>query len=605
MIRRMFRTRLIILTIFGLWALVAAPGQVTIGPLVNVKSYGSRWYPDYQIQADPTDPKYLIICGGKWDTAKNELSGFVYTSTDGGRNWTESLEDRSSTFVSEHSCAMGADGKAYFVSSASKVIDGVLHHNLGTTRIFTSDDHGQTWTKAVKTGFVDSPLSVLRAGNKPGGSRLFTFFNQMDWKNSKLTRMSLFAFRAGERRVSRVVPNWTPDDYRYRGSFPHKVIIFNDGSIAALYRATLDTSNPVELAIGIALLNPGRRLPVERATAVHVVVIPEQSCFIDDTSAYDSLRDRIWVAYHEYADGRCKFLLRASNDHGRTWSKPHEVGAPATASREYHNPAMEFNAKGVLGFLWRDTERSNCWYFAASHNEGITFTSPEPLSSACSATSADHRSNEFLMTQVTQDTIPRDAGPTISVINHLNGVWQFGSPLIATSDDLFHAVWIDGKTRQGELRTAAINVDGAHSSVVSEVLPSLSDLVDVDDEVALLYGGEQHYDPEKGSLTLSVVLRNMSTKPIYGPIVVQAISVSSDVGPVRVVNFDNRECGPGALWTLSGSLQKSVLQPSGLTRPFSFSFRFSPEAATAQETPFDIVRMRLRVLAKSNRTKEK
>src|SRR2546428_12711183 len=99
---------------------------------------GPGWHPWYEIKVDPEDQNKMIICGTKWDAVQNSLLGVVYASSDAGVTWHTALEDRSSLWVTEHSCAFGRDHRAYFVSEASKVVDGQLHHELGTTRLFVS-----------------------------------------------------------------------------------------------------------------------------------------------------------------------------------------------------------------------------------------------------------------------------------------------------------------------------------------------------------------------------------------------------------------------------------------------------------------------------------
>src|SRR4030088_3096004 len=74
----------------------------------------------YEIKADPEDSAKLIICGTKWDALANPPFGFVYFSADAGRTWQNVLEDRSSAWVTEHSCAVGAHHPAYFFSHSAK-----------------------------------------------------------------------------------------------------------------------------------------------------------------------------------------------------------------------------------------------------------------------------------------------------------------------------------------------------------------------------------------------------------------------------------------------------------------------------------------------------
>src|SRR5882724_4528808 len=97
----------------------------------------------YEVQSDAEDPANVIVCGTRWDAETNGPVGFVYASKDGGATWRQALEDRRTAWVTEHSCAFGSNHRAYFVSEASKVVDGWTHHELGRTSLFVSTDGGQ------------------------------------------------------------------------------------------------------------------------------------------------------------------------------------------------------------------------------------------------------------------------------------------------------------------------------------------------------------------------------------------------------------------------------------------------------------------------------
>ena len=127
----------------------------------------------YEIKADPEDSARLIICGTKWDALANTPFGFVYFSADTGLTWRNVLEDRSSTWVTEHSCAFGPHHKAYFISDAAKETDIGASPKGGTTRLFFSTDSGEHWAESAKTGWTDYSTSAV---SKTSG-RLYTFFH--------------------------------------------------------------------------------------------------------------------------------------------------------------------------------------------------------------------------------------------------------------------------------------------------------------------------------------------------------------------------------------------------------------------------------------------
>src|SRR5882757_8695972 len=124
-------------------------------------SVADGWHPLYQIKAGPECAQNLIVCGAKWDAATNAPFGFVYASSDEGATWHSVLEDKNSAWVTEHSCSYGPNHRAYFISGASRVIDGVPHHELGTTRLFVSSDSGWHWVETIKTGWADYSTSAV------------------------------------------------------------------------------------------------------------------------------------------------------------------------------------------------------------------------------------------------------------------------------------------------------------------------------------------------------------------------------------------------------------------------------------------------------------
>src|SRR5260370_17738566 len=107
--------------------------SIQVGPRVPISSPEGGWHNWIVIEADPNDEHNLIACGSKWSSQTNSLSGFLYASFDGGRSWQLKVNDASSPWVSEESCAFRPNGRAYFVADASKIVDGLTRHDLGQT----------------------------------------------------------------------------------------------------------------------------------------------------------------------------------------------------------------------------------------------------------------------------------------------------------------------------------------------------------------------------------------------------------------------------------------------------------------------------------------
>ncbi len=178
------------------------------------------WYPSYEVHVDPVDGGNMMICGSKWNAKDNASYGFVSFSADAGKTWQQALEDKSSQWVSEESCAYGVNGIAYFVADASKVIDGGYHHDLGTTRIYVSHDGGRTWKIGIETGWTDYSASVVDVSPGPNQNRLYVYFNslgtfygstgQIDKQAAERTatsgtRIGLISYKDGDEKSCRAV----------------------------------------------------------------------------------------------------------------------------------------------------------------------------------------------------------------------------------------------------------------------------------------------------------------------------------------------------------------------------------------------------------------
>jgi hypothetical protein len=587
-----------------------SPPPVAIRSRNKVSPPAGGWYPWYQVAADPTDPEKLIVCGSKWDAKDNALYGFVFSSLDGGQSWYTAFEDKNSTWVSEQSCAFGVNGKAYFVSEASKVIDGSPHHDLGTTRIFVSNDRGRTWTSAAKTSWADYSASVVDTRPGPEQNRLYTFFNDDDFgkidrakeqSEPNGNRIGLITFKDGDQQVTGPIVNATMRALGIQGSYPEKVLLLKDGSLLSVY---LGGATGAERTLGAVRTNRDR---TELATPVVVVSRrapsqQEQFC-AGDTSAYDPSQGRVYVAYPTSQEGRCRLMLTVSTDGGATWSEGQPILQPGPIGHGVQEPAMVFNRDGILGLMWRDEPTSDCWYFAASADKGKTFT-PRQALSQCSTrrTLSLTESNAFLRMAGTL-WVPSDPSkpespsgrivPGLQVIDARNTVWRNDS-LTATSDGVFHPVWIEVGSGEGQLRTAAVIV-GTSGETPLDPLPMREEgSRDISQEVAVLYGGDQHYDISSSTLTVQIVLKNKSSKSIQAPIFLKALTLDSKLGKLEIANASNGASGPGAIWDLSNAVPSKVLQPGASTEPIALVFNIPKGVAPLWEV--EVISMQLQVL---------
>ena len=593
----------------------AAAQKVQVKSRVKVSPAAGGWYPWYALAADPSDPKNLIACGFRGDVRDNAFYGFVYSTTDGGKTWRTVLEDKNSTWVSEQSCAFGAQGKAYFVSAAARVADGV--RDLGTTRIFVSNDAGRSWVQAKKTGWADYSASLVDAQPGAGQNTLYMFFHDLDLLCSLCdarslsqikphtatngTRVSVLRFREGDRAGEAPLINERMQALGYRGSFPRKALLLKDGALLAFYFAGIKTRTGSDIVVAAERLSGAHSAVGDPITIVRSAAAPTVPCLRPShfDAAYDSANNRLYLVYPVFSENQCRLMLKTSVDDGGSWSSGREIPYAKTLKHGYFAPAIAVNGAGVLGLIWQDQLTSDCWYFSASSDGGTSFT-PERALSRCPDSRPRHLTETDLSLRF--DSSNPQSAPSAIRLHFLDSrghVWRNAGALVATSDGVFHALWIEAGHGEGELRTAAVSVGAAVREPPSSSLGQERDLRDVSQDIAVLYGGDQHYDRSSNTLSVDVVLKNKSNVPITAPLLVKVTGFSSGLRGVEIANSSNGVAKHGALWDVTRALPNGVLQPGRSTRPYSLIFRVPGDAAPQQEV--DLLSMQVRILTGSPR----
>ncbi len=596
-----------------------AAQQVRMDSKVEVSPASGGWYPWYEVAADPTDPNNLIVCGSKWDTRDNGFYGFVYSSSDGGKTWRIALEDKNSTWVSEQSCAFGINGKAYFVSEAAHVIDGAAHlDDVGTTRVFASNDGGGTWREAAKTGWADHTATVVETNSGPNQNRLYVFFNYMTFRTPDPVQeaerngghVGLITLKDDKEQLTSPIVSPNMMDTRYRGSFAMKAVILKDGGLLCLFYAGLKAQADSDTTMIGAVHTDSARLRLSDPVEITRIAAPSngsKGCYSSDLAmAYDGPRGLVYVAYHSLKDGQCRLMLTTSADDGRTWSKGLDIPQPDTVGHGFYSPAMAINRDSVLGLMWRDGPVSDCWYFSISVDNGKTFGAAEPLSQCSERPAASlFESDAFLRTWGTiwvssdplkQGSFSGHRSLALQIIDERNVAWRNISSLVATSDGVFHPLWIELGSGKGQLRTAAVRVEAPDDKLLKPYSFAQTDGWDVTQKVSLLYGGNTHYETSGRNLKVDIVLKNRSNERIRAPLLLEAITLTGDVGKLEISNADNRMSGPGAVWDLSGTLSNGVLEPGATTAPYRLVFHV-PNAEVPPEPEVKILSLQLKVTA--------
>jgi hypothetical protein len=158
----------------------------------------------------------------------------------------------------------------------------------------------------------------------------------------------------------------------------------------------------------------------------------------------------------------------------------------------------------------------------------------------------------------------------IDLRNARNSAWRDAPAVAVTQDGKFHPVWITAGCGRGEIRTAVLRVTPTDALIAS----AASGLEEVTNKVAILYGGDQHYEPKTGLLTLDVVVRNNSAQSLHGPFRLAVTSLYKEYGYVEIANANNKVAGAGTVWDLGSSVPNGVLAPGATSQPFQLKFHY-------------------------------
>jgi hypothetical protein len=580
---------------------LAAERMVVDAPATSASADGG-WHPWYEIHIAPDNTKSVLICGTKWNAKENAPYGFVYHSDDGGRQWAQVLEDKDSAWVTEQSCAYGVHGVAYFVSDASKVIEGKLNHDLGTTRIFVSRDFGKTWKVGITTGWTDASTSAVDTTPGPDQNRLYVFFNALQpfyhslgqkeaeetetksLSSAGNTRVGMISYKTGDTKI--VGPISSPEMMQkgYQGSYPAPTVLLNDGSLLTFYTTKrAERNEPRKFTVETVRTSPDRlslEAPVKIADSLDGINDGyDHPCgiFYDTAGVYDAVQGRLYFVYPSISDKQCRLFLVTSMDSGKSWSRAQTILSPdETPTREYSALAIAVNKDGMLAVMWKDSSNSGCWMFAVSEDGGISMSRKRRLGT-CDQEKRNSTmfSNAYLSTALYQaDTIAKEGfrpgAARISLRDSWNVVWRNEDAIAVAEDGAFHPVWTDSGTGRGDIRTTEIRFTSSDMLIAS----GTRGLNDVTRSVSILYGGEQRYDSQSGTLTVDVVIRNKSEAAIHGPFKLAVSSIFKDSGYVQIVNSDNREVGPGAIWDFGTSVAGGTLGAESTSKPFALKFHY-------------------------------
>jgi hypothetical protein len=591
-LRKILRAALLLAAVLGLRCGAAFAQNIHLESSATI---AEGVHLSYDIKADPEEPKSLILCGTKWDALTNSPYGFVYASFDSGLTWESVLEDRSSLWVTEQSCAFGPKHRAYFISEASKVFDGQQHHGLGTTRLFVSDDSGKHWTETTKTGWADFSTSAVSSTT----DRLYTFFNDpspSDPGRNRGSSVGLLVFSPDGKQVAGSFFLAEMRDGDYRDAYPSHAVALKTGEVSTLYYGVRQTSLGLEGEVGFIRATTSSQPLLARTVIAHGTF--ENTCLsiANDALAYDRKRNRLFVLYLEGCKSP-RMMLTSSDDEGRTWTRSAVVGQDGDGITAMY-PSIVVLKDGTLGFLWSEwTGTSGRWLFAQIR--GDRFVDPpiqlsqEELNLTVNDESLWTTFHRPLALGNGPGALAAGSSITIGVRSLADVLW--GNPgLIAMGQDIL-AVWSSSGPQGMKLNSGVLGVVGSDTAAKAFVTSDQPSRLDLTQYSVILYGGRQSFDRTTGKLTVCLTLANRGSEPIGLPVKLEVTGLRSVADTAAILNATNGLQGVGAIWDLSDSVTGDRLAPNTTTNPFCLSIRVQALSANGWKLDENIVSLDVRV----------
>jgi hypothetical protein len=599
--RRMNTLLLAAMLLSGVSGLAASGRKLHLERMTTVAEGLHLWY---EIKADPEDAARLIVCGTKWDALANAPFGFVYFSRDGGSTWRTVLEDRSSAWVTEHSCAIGAHHRAYFISDAAGETELGMTPKQGTTRLFFSTDGGEHWVESAKTGWTDYSSSAVSQTS----GRLYTFFHtswmSRDPTRSKGNDLGVLLVSPDGRTVTGPYFDRDTSDRNYSGIYPSNAVSLPTGAVIVLYYATRQTLHGPEIDLGTMRADQFLEPELERTVIAHPQSGSSASCLnIDNGSmAYDADHDRIFVAYKDGCQTSSRLMLATSEDEGKTWTQSVAVAMPATLAARIYSPSLVVISDHVLGLLWEDMPCSPRWFLSYIENGALrdpslrlSGGSDQPLISNDSLWTMISRPNQILPADPDSGA---DAAITVSVRAMANALWRANGVLL--SKGKIFAIWSSGTDEGMRLYSGLIDTADSGST---PGLPARSEVQDVTRDTTLVFDGDrdsagQSYDDATRTLHIWAALRNRGHHAIRSPIEVRVESLNSPWGRISVLNATNALAGAGAVWNIDGFLTGDRIPAGKTSNPFCMSFQLGETASNLPPVHVDLLGVSVKVFAR-------
>jgi hypothetical protein len=499
---------------------------ILVGPNIRVSKSSDSPRVEMMIAANPKNPKNLI--GTAIVTEQDADRCKVYTSLDGGYTWREiAFADLPETGSGDPQIAFAADGTAYFSALGEMRGDeGKRHFAL---MLFRSDDGGLTWrkTSVYGVGYAPDHDQLVIDGRANAKNTIYVSVGHF----TKLESENIGIFRSDDRGITMIGPLHTAGGAG-RGLFSLNPLIFSDGSLFAPFinseQKPLEQRSSPSTDIYFAISSDGGYTfapPTKIRTQVldpNYNVGNKYAAVVFALDSSEKFGDRVYMAWGEALGGHYHLNFSSSDDKGKTWSAPHEVGAPKAETNQFR-PAMAVSSQGVLGISWfdtRDTDGNRQYneFFTASTDGGESFFPPVRISSQSSG--LDTTGNVVL--RPTIDSPRTNSGAIGFSFASTNSGFPDGGDymgLAADADGNFHPFWADTRSGSFQAWTAAIKIDLPERRAKGIVMANSSP-VTITEKFWPLFDPAR-YDAESGVEEIPVRLKNISESTVCKPLVAE------------------------------------------------------------------------------------
>ena len=600
--------------------------RILVGPNVLVSRSTDGVSGELKIGVDPTNPEHLIASGILFRTNRqgtslqNSQETRAYYSHDGGYTWNTVIYPEVNTLgAGDPIVAYGRTGTTYFIT----MLDDSIDAKTTKTIAYRSEDGGITWSTPLSLGLeLDQPKIIVdyTAGRYAGN----LYVSVMDAKPSSDGKYDYWikVYRSSDDGKKWIGPVniATNQERRARGLMNADPALFTDGEIFMPFfdwpRGTADrTSNAGRFNYWFTISKDGgktysvpQKFALDGGGEITWPFFPGHNTVFAIDNSEGPFNNRIYAAWFDstFSPGyggeppnpAARLVISYSSNRGKTWSHPKVVGASGVG-QQFGPAAITVNNEGIVAVSWYDTRntpggRNNesvDRYLTASIDGGQTFLP----SARVSSTSYDYNlirinlSGAFNYAVRGPDNLPSGPKTIISLAPQMGHEEYLG--LASDKNGTFHVVWTDGRSGRYQIWTAPIHVK--HDSTRDNKIAVLVE-ADVSGRIAA------NFDPlsefaSNDIVELPIRIKNISNKPIYGPITVEVEEITPNGS---ILNAVNGNTGIGARFDYSRALGDfPSLLPSAITEGVLWRFK---KPSNHKEIP----RFKIKVTARIEKPKE-